>query len=196
VKASKDKNSNGNGKLHLTDAAQQLRDLARECTGSSIQLRQVALGAIETLLACSDLLTSDTVDDLKDCHRMVSEEMAAIREENAEQEQAKTALPVNQPSIESEMDIEFIEKWKREIKDYDVIVKNVDAQLRYYNPLLQKVILMDLYRKLPELIKKQEDEQRTDAAEGALLDAVSDWPVEKVEQLARTVNNIKIPAAA
>jgi hypothetical protein len=202
-------NNNGNGKLHLTTAAQQLRDLAKGCTDYSIQLRQVALGAIETLLACSDLLTSDTIDDLKDCHQMVSSEMEAIKEENAEKKRVKTVQPINLPCIESETGVPEKEQepalsepvkekekttWDEKVieaMEYDADL--IDKILSLRSVKFQVGVLDCLAKRFPEKLVEEEKEERRNSAIDDLLNTIQSWPPEKIESVTR---EIKIPTAA
>jgi len=119
--------------------ADQLRKLAGELRGNAVQQREVALGAIELLLAGSDMLCSDTTKDL-------------------ENERAYLANTLNEIG---EIDNSIL---NIDLADVQITIGEIEDRLDMFTAVKQAAILHDIASRLPE---KQVEEEKKNAASEA-----------------------------
>lgn len=128
--------------------AEQLRKLAEELRGNAVQQRLVALGAIELLLAGSDMLCSDTTKYL-------------------ENERAYLASALNEIG---EIDNSLL---NLDLADAQITIKNIEEHLDIFSPVKQAAILHDVASRLPEKQAEYEKDVAADEAQDELLNYIS-----------------------
>lgn len=138
---------------HGRQLIREMEASAEEAKKSLVELKKTIVAGAKVLLACSDLLGDDLVEDLKDCCKLYERDLQELADP---QETPEEETGNDEPS-----------------KEVEYVLPHVEKYLNRFVPSLRKEALTILLSRQPEVEREYECEVARDAVKDECLNYLS-----------------------